>query len=168
MIYSDHFQLADQYLDHIDSVINNIDDSFIQSRYTGFLAISAITVYELAIKAIFLEFAQKKHTVLANFTEAFFEKLNGQIKAPDLKDKYARKFGEKYQKRLTRKLKEKEKEILRKDKISILTCYGNLITWRNGFAHGGLLPSTATYAEVKKSYTYGKLVIECLAETMRR
>jgi hypothetical protein len=168
MTYSDHFRLADDYLAHIDPVISSIADPFIQSRYTGFLAVSAVTVYELAIKNIFYEFARTKHIVLANFTEAFFGRLNGRIKTSDLMDNYVKKFGEKYRRRLSSRLDNKEKEILRKEKASIRTCYGNVITWRNTFAHEGVLPINATYEEVKRSYNYGKLVIDCLAETMRR
>ena len=50
----------------------------------------------------------------------------------------------------------------------IRSAYGNLITWRNDFAHEGRVNSTATYAEVVQSYEDGKEVIRCLAETMHR
>ena len=54
MTYSDHFQLADDYLAHLDKTMGSISDPFILSRYTGFLAVSAVTVYELGIKTIFI------------------------------------------------------------------------------------------------------------------
>jgi len=168
MAYTDHFQLADSYLNHIDSVIGAIADPFIQSRYTGFLAVSAVTVYELAIKAIFIEFAAGKHKVLANFTNVYFERINGRIKIDTLKEEYVKKFGEKYMKRFVRKLNEKESEILRLNHASLKTCYGNIVTWRNNFVHEGIVPTNATHDEVKKSYHCGKYVIHCLAETMRR
>jgi hypothetical protein len=60
MPYVDQFQLADDYLAHLDAVIVQITDPFIKSRYTGFLAVSAVTVYELAIKSIFIDFAHRK------------------------------------------------------------------------------------------------------------
>jgi hypothetical protein len=50
MPYTDHFTLADDYITHLDAVIGGITDPFINSRYTGFLSVSAVTVYELALK----------------------------------------------------------------------------------------------------------------------
>ena len=112
MDYKDHFALADDYLAHVDSVIGTISDPFIKSRYTGFLAVSAVTVYELAIKAIFIKFAEQKHRVLGNFAGAYFERINGRIKADVVKGEYIKKFGEKYVKRFERTLDSKEREIL--------------------------------------------------------
>jgi hypothetical protein len=49
-----------------------------------------------------------------------------------------------------------------------LASYGNIITWRNQFAHEGIIPTTATYDEVKKAYHIGKNIIDCLAVAMKR
>jgi len=65
-------------------------------------------------------------------------------------------------------LEKKEKEYFRSQGISILSSYANIIVWRNQFAHEGIIPSTATYDEVKKSYELGKNVVDCLATAMRR
>ncbi len=48
MAYHDHFKLADDMISHLDSVIGGITDSFVTSRYVGFVAVAAVTVYELA------------------------------------------------------------------------------------------------------------------------
>ncbi len=168
MTYLNHFRLADNYIAHLDTVIGSITDPFIKSRYTGFLAVSAVTVYELAIKTVFVEFAEKKHKVLGNFTNAYFERINGRIKTHDLKNRYVAKFGDKYLKRFKSKLEKKERDILRSEGSSIKASYGNIITWRNEFAHEGKIPSTPTYEEVRKSYMPGKYVIECLADSMSR
>jgi len=168
MTYSDHFQLADNYLNHIDSVIGAIADPFLQSRYSGFLAVSAVTVYELAIKTIFMNFAVGKHKVLASFASEYFDRINGRIKIDVLKKDYVKKFGEKYVTKFDRKLDAKESELLRAEHTSLKTCYGNIVTWRHSFVHEGIVPVHATYDEVKKSYHYGKNVIHCLAEAMRR
>ena len=55
MAYQDHFKLADDMISHLDSVVGGITDSFVTSRYVGFVAVAAVTVYELAIKEIFYE-----------------------------------------------------------------------------------------------------------------
>ncbi len=59
MSYDDHFKLADDMIDHLNTVIDSISDPFIKSRYTGFVAVASVTVYELAIKEIFFECARK-------------------------------------------------------------------------------------------------------------
>jgi hypothetical protein len=168
MPYSEHFQLADDYIRHLDSTIGAISDPFIQSRYTGFLAVSAVTVYELAIKTIFVDFSEKKHRLLKNFTSAFFERINGRIKTDIIKKEYVSKFGDKYVKKFQENLQKKEQEVLARDRVSVLTSYKNIIEWRNQFAHEGIIPSTATYDEVKKAYNIGKHVIDSLADSMRR
>jgi hypothetical protein len=168
MAYSDHFQLADDYIQHLDTMMVSIGDPFIKSRYVGFLAVSAVTVYELAMRTIFIEFAEKKHKVLKTFTSEYFERINGRIKTKIIKEEYVSKYGDKYLRKFDKCLKKKEEEILRSESASVLTAYGNVITWRNQFAHGGVIPSTPTYEEVKKAYHLGKNVIDCLAWAMRR
>lgn len=167
MPYSDHFKLADDYIVHLDAVMATIHDPFIKSRYTGFLSVSAVTVYELAIKDIFKEFANKKHKVLGNFTSAYFYRINGRIKIDDLKRDYLPKFGDKYLQKFLKKLEEKEKEILRSAGVSVKSSYGNIVTWRHHFAHEGKIPTTPTYDEVKRSYSTGKELIHCLSNSMK-
>lgn len=168
MAYSDHFQLVDDYIRHLDTLMGAISDPFLKSRYVGFIAVSAVTVYELAIKSIFIEFAEKKHKVLKNFTSVYFEKINGRIKTDIIKNDYISKYGDKYVKKFDYYLKKKEAEILRHESASISAAYGNIITWRNQFAHEGIVPSTPTYDEVKRAYHLGKNIIDCLAAAMKR
>jgi len=132
------------------------------------LAVSAVTVYELAIKTIFAEFATKKHKVLKNFTDEYFDRINGHIKTKTIKDDYIKKYGDKYVKQFEKHLASKETEILQAQGVSMLTAYGNIILWRNQFAHAGIIPSTPTYEEAKKAYYLGKNIIDCLALAMRR
>ena len=168
MSYVDHFKLADEMIDHLDSVIHGITDPFISSRYVGFVSIAAVTVFELAIKDIFFEFGNKKHKVLGNFTYSYFERINGRIKMKIIREDYLKRFGEKYVKRFKSKTAEAEKTYLTTQGISIMNSYNNIIEWRNQFAHEGEIPSTVTYDEVTSSYNAGKKIIECLAETMYR
>lgn len=168
MSYTDHFRLADDYVAHLDVVIGTISDPFIKSRYSGFLAVSAVTVYELAIKNVFIEFASQKHKILGSFTSGYFQRMNGRIRVQFVRDEYVKKFGEKYVKRIRKGLDKCEKDVLRRDAESVTSCYENIITWRNDFAHEGRIPATATYEEVRKAYTFGKQVIHCLATAMHR
>lgn len=167
MTYLTHFQLADDVITHLDSVVGSIADPFIQSRYIGFVAIASATVYELAIKDIFCGFSEKKHKVLGSFVNSYFERINGRIKTRIIKQDYIPRFGDKYLKKFKRNIDKKEKEYLRNQGVSILSSYNNVIEWRNQFAHEGQIPSTVTYAEITKAYKTGKAVIECLAESMR-
>lgn len=165
MAYSDRFIPADELINHLDSVVTGVSEEF-KSRYVGFLAISIVTVYELALKDIFCEFAAQKHKVFGNFTTSYFDQINGRIKIRNIKEEYLKKFGQKYLDRFEKKLEKLEKTTLASDGTSIKSSYGNIITWRHSFVHQGNIP--ATYDEVKKSYRYGKLVLSCLADCMSR
>ncbi len=153
---------------HLDSVTSQIEDPFILSRYVGFVSVAAVTVYELAVKEIFIDFAKKKNKVFGTFTNAHFDRINGRIKNSDLKNEYIKKFGKKYLIRYQKKLDKEETEHLRNFGTSIESSYANIITWRNEFAHEGKITSTVTYQEVVSSYKTGKKLINCLAETMNR
>jgi hypothetical protein len=170
MAYSDHFKLTDDLILHLDTVLAPIGDHdpFIESRYTGFLAVSSVTVLELALKNIFLDFADTKHAVLGNFCAQYFEKINGRIGLKPIKEDYLAKFGSKYQKRFDARIEKLEQQHLRTVGASIKASYGNLITWRNAFAHEGTVPANASYAEVKRAYECGKEILHCLAGCMRR
>lgn len=168
MAYTDHFQLADDIINHLDSVVCDIDDSFISTRYIGFVSVSAVTVYELAIKEIFINFAEKKHSVFGSFVDSYFNRISGRIKYETLWTDYVKRFGDKYVNRFRLRVKKADENSIKEDGISILNSYNNVIVWRNQFAHEGKLPNTATYAEVVKSYHSGKTVIDCLSESMYR
>lgn len=115
-----------------------------------------------------IQFAKKKHKLLGNFTEAYFDRINGRIKLKVITDDYIGKFGTKYQNRFRQNIKNKSKEYLQLNHRDITSSYANLITWRNDFAHEGRVNSTTTYQEVIQAYSDGKEVIHCLAASMTR
>jgi hypothetical protein len=166
--YSDHFRLVDDLVDHLNTVIPGIVDPFIVSRYSGFVAVAAVTVFELAIKDIFCDFGARKHQILGAFTRKFFDRINGRIKYETIHRDYVSKFGDKYVKRFKGKMNKAEKEYFNVCRKSIFASYNNLIVWRNSFAHEGQMPTQATYAEVVDAYSTGKKLVECLAVSMRR
>lgn len=168
MSYSNHFKLADDMITHLNSSISQINDPFILTRYVGFVSVAAVTVYELAVKEIFIDFAEKKNKVFGTFTSSHFDRINGRIKNRDIKNEYVKKFGEKYLNRYKKMLDKEENMHLRTTGTSIKSSYANIITWRNQFAHEGKITSTVTYQEVVNSYETGKKLINCLAETMKR
>lgn len=166
MTYSDHFKSADQLIQHLDPILENARNPFIEFRYTGFLAVSSVTVLELAMKQVFLEFSEATNEVLKNFCEEYFDRINGKIDLDSIRKKYAKKFGKKYQDEFDKKLEVIECKVLEKDRVSMRAMYGNLITWRHAFVHEGVMPQNATYSEVKRAYGYGKMVMGCLSEAM--
>ena len=168
MAYTSHFDIADYMINHLDSIVGSNSDDFMSSRYIGFVSVSAVTVYELALKEIFIEFAKKKHNVFGIYAKSHFDRINGRIKTSQIKDDYVKKFGNRYLKKYQCKIKETEELFLRSHRKSVLNSYNNLITWRNDFAHEGHIPNTVTFNEVVSSYTLGKEVIRCVAETMTR
>ena len=167
MPYQSRFQPADDLITHLNPIVGGMADPFIVTRYVGFVAVAAVTVYELAIKDIFIDFATGKHKILGTFTESFFDRLNGRIRIADIREKYIPKFGDKYLTRFERKLDAIEKSSLAQFGISIRSRYGNLITCRHDFAHQGIISATMTFPDVIDAYESGKAVIHCLGATMR-
>ncbi|WP_146750215.1 HEPN domain-containing protein [Komagataeibacter rhaeticus] len=168
MTYTDRFVQVEDYLAHLDPMMASISDPFVQGRYIGFIATSAVTAYELAIKDIFYAFADKKNSVLGNLTRARFSRLNGKIKLDDLKREHVKSFGEKYLVRFKRNLEIADDAYVRVHRNSPKTAYNNVITWRHTFVHEGEPPNTTNYPEIKKNYLAGKEVIHCLFRTMVR
>ena len=167
-MYSDHFKHADDIVNHLNTIVPSLTDPLLQAKYAGFVTVAAVTVYELAIKNVFIEFGTKKHKVLGNFTESFFNRINGRIRIDAIKKDYIMRFGEHYKKRFDKNLDKTSKEYLNKNKRDIRSSYSNLIIWRNEFAHQGKVSTTATFSEVVQSYEDGKEIIHCLADTMVR
>lgn len=168
MVYHNHFQHADDIVAHLDQIMPSITDPLLKAKYVGFVSVAAVTVFELAVKEIFIEFARTKHKIFGHFSESFFDRINGRIKLKIIKDEYIPKFGNKYTKRFQKKIDLKSKQYLREHRRDIKSSYGNLVTWRNSFAHEGRINSTTTYREVVQAYQDGKEVIRCLAESMTR
>lgn len=166
MPYTDRFIATDNLIAQLRPVIGAINDAAILSSYAGFLSVSSVTVFELAIKDIFIEFASKKHKVFGVFAEKIFKQINGRIKLPDLRDKHIRTFGDNYLKKFDKILKAREQAVLTASHTSISTLYSNIILCRHEFVHQG--NTTLTTNEVINSYELGKEVIHCLNDTMRR
>ena len=166
MAYTDNYVSADQTIGHLAAIIGTVDLA-IRAQYTGFAAVCAITVYELALKEVFCEFARKKHLGYGHFVERYFRRINGNITMRSIKDEYLPRFGDKYLNRFNTLLT-KQEQLHLQQQVSVKSSYGNLITWRNEFAHEGRVPTNATFQEVQRSYERGKVVIECLALALRR
>ena len=166
MAYADRFIATDNLIIHLKTAIGTITDPAIQANYAGFLSVSSVTVYELAIKDIFFEFASKKNKVFGAFVEKRFRQLNGRIKISDLKGEHIKPFGDKYLKKFENILQAKESHFFSTLKISIPTDYGNLITCRHKYVHGGY--PTLTMNEVINCYNSGKEILHCLDDSMKR
>jgi hypothetical protein len=130
--------------------------------------VSAVTVYELAIKDIFYAFSDKKHLVIGEFARARFDQLNGRIKLGSLRDEHIKMFGTKYVSKFDKLLAKKETAMLKSGKGSPSASWGNIIAWRHRFVHQGLAPSSTNYNEIKNTYERGKEVIHCLDKAMCR
>ncbi|GAA5627290.1 hypothetical protein Brsp05_02577 [Brucella sp. NBRC 12953] len=168
MSYTERFLQVEDYLAHLDPMMAGIADPFVQGRYIGFIATSAVTAYELAIKDIFYGFADKKHSVLGNVTRARFFRLNGKIKLEDLRKEHVKSFGDKYLIRFKKNLDAADDAYVRTHGNSPKSAYNNVITWRHTFVHEGHPPNTTNYQEIKLNYLAGKEVIHCLSRTMIR
>lgn len=168
MAYVDRYPLADDLIKHLDCIIVPSMDPFLRTRYVGFVCVSAVTVIELAIRDILIEFAAKKHRVFGAFCQDAYERLNGRVTLKDLRTVHIKRFGDRYLKRFDRLLEGQEGRELAASGRSVASSYGNLITWRHSFAHQGVLPPNASYAEAKQGLELGKQVLQCLDLALQR
>ena len=167
MAYSDKFIPTDNLIARLNPTIIAVTDPDVKTSYAGFLSVSAITVYELAIKEIFINFSDKKNKVFGAVMEASFSKLNGRIKFSDLRGSHIKQFGQKYLDRFDQKIDKLELSSLSlAAPISPKSQYGNLLECRHQFVHGG--SPTLSVNEVIQAYTNGKGIIHCLNATMIR
>ena len=143
-------------------------DPLLQTKYTGFVTVAAVTVYELAIKDIFCEFGRKKHKVLGSFSESYFKRINGRVTLDDIRKKYCGSYGDGYVEKFKKRLDAITLTHLAAHRRDVKSAYTNLIVWRNAFAHEGKVPPTVTYGEVVQAYEDGKQVIHSLAASMVR
>lgn len=168
MALSPEFSQPDLILGHLDGLVASVTDDFIKSRYTGFVAVTAVTAFETNVRAKMIDFCTAKHKVFGNFSEAIFEKTNARIKLDNLRKDYLGRFGAKYLKRFKKKLDAIELTSLRAGKGSVKSSYQNLVQWRHDFVHDGQLPTYANYADARQAYDTGKLVINAFFESLNR
>ena len=158
----DRFQHADDVAAHLHEVITSDTDPLLVMKYVGFVSVAGVTVYELAIKDILIEFARRRHTLFGDYVASALERKNGRIRIDSIKAD-VEKFGSTFKERFSEELEETSRRYLRGSRQDIRMCYGNLITWRHEFAHQGEIRQTsATFPEVTQSYEAGKQVIHCL------
>ena len=167
MSYFEHFNAADFTIQHISKLLHSKTDSFIESRYVGFVCVSAVTAYELSIKKILIAFSKNRDSVFGNYIESIYMRLNGKIGINDLKGLHIKRFGDKYVDIFKDRLEKEQEEFLKIFKLSAIDSYNNLLTWRNEFAHTGSLKTYASLKETVESYNAGKVIIYCLDYAMK-
>lgn len=166
MAYTDRFLPTDNLITNLRPYLVTVSDAAVLSSFAGFLSVSAVTVYELAIKDIFNEFALKKNKVFGHFMQMHLARINGRIQIDDLRKNQVKLFGVKYDSKFDRGLIQKEASYLALHRISIKSSYKNLITCRHDFVHKG--SPTLTINEVIDNYDYGKEIIHSLYDSMKR
>jgi hypothetical protein len=167
MPYADKFVPTDNLIDQLNPIIAGVVDPTVRISYAGFLSVSAVTVYELAIKNVFIDFAIKKNSIFGLVIENHFSKLNGRIKFSELRGTHIKQFGEKYLKRFDKDFKRKEDiSLAAVVPISLMSQYNNLILCRHQFVHNGA--PTLTINEVIDCYNQGKEIIHSLNFAMQR
>jgi len=168
MPYASQFAHADAVMADLARFVPTLTDPQLRLKYIGFATVAAVTVYELAIKDIFIEFAGKKHQVFEEFVKSSFSRINGRIKPSHIKDDYIPQFGAKYVVKYRESLRKQHTTYMRQYRRDFLNSYNNLVTWRHNFVHVGQLPTTVTFQEVLQAYDDGKHLIHCIASAMKR
>lgn len=168
MAYQNHFRLVDDLLHHLDATVGAVTDPFIASRYSGFLALSSATVLELCVKELLIEHASRISPVFGVFVTKSYERLNGRVRIKALKEEHLPRYGTNYVKHFSELVSRTDRLTLSGRGRLISQSYDNVITWRHGFAHEGIVPPHATYGDVRNAYIDSKVVVQCPAKTLAR
>jgi hypothetical protein len=167
MTYSKHFQLVDDVSTHFDAAVNSAG-AFLQSRYVGFYAVAAAAVLELALKEVVVDFARHHHSLFGDYLASRYEKINGRIRLGNITDDHLKPFGTTFQDRFRELLKEADQLSIRESGYSVRLSYEALLICRHQFSHAGSIPETTSYADIKKGFDAGKIVMDCLAKTLNK
>lgn len=160
-MYSKLFVDADAVVAHCKATVQSVPPQ-LQQKYAGFVCVYAVSIYEMAIKEVFIQFCKSQHHLFGSFFESKFEKINARITTRHIKDDFLKHFGQKYVDEFDDIVDSEEVLILRNNRTSMKGSYKNLITWRHSFAHTGSIPSTSTLNDVCNAYEFGKNIIHCL------
>ena len=156
------FTDSDLFVQHLGQITQDVDDS-IAFRYVGFVAVSSVTIFEVAVKKLLIDFAEKRDPMLGRFALITFEKLNAHIQRDNI-ERHLKYFGDDYSENFKRIVDKKEQE--RIGEGSLKGSYKNLLTWRHQFVHAGTLPNQATLQEAIKAYHLGKEVVIALSDVL--
>lgn len=85
MAYDSHFILADDMINHLNSIVGGTTDPFMSSRYVGFVSVSAVTVYELALKEILSILLKINITYSVHIQKAILIELMAELDTTILK-----------------------------------------------------------------------------------
>lgn len=163
MAYTDRFKPADDLFSTFSGTIGIYTDDF-KSKITGFLAVSAVTCYELAIKEILIDFASSKHNEFGNFVANHLSRINGKIQIDNLKE-LIKNFESHYSSDFENQLKSCEQSLPTHEKIAMRSNYKDLILCRHRFIHANNV--TLSFQECRDYYFLGKNVIRALSDTMK-
>lgn len=163
MAYTDKFKPADDLFATFTGTIGIYTDDF-KSKITGFLAVSAVTCYELAIKEILIDFAASRHSEFGNFMTNHLKRINGNIQIDNLKE-LIKNFESHYSSDYENQLKSCEASLPTNQKYAMRTNYKTLILCRHSFIHANNV--TLSFQECKDYYFLGKNVIKALSDTLK-
>lgn len=163
MAYSDKFKDVDAVITGLTPIIPQMSAD-LQSKIVGFLAVNAVTAFELAVKEILIDYANSRHTDYGHFVSEYLSRLNGRISIKDLKEEL-KKYGSQYAATFETKLVTKEQNVRKTGNVDMRSCYQNLLICRHTFVHSSGI--TLTISECIDNYKIGKNVIDALFDTMK-
>lgn len=163
MAYTDRFNDVDALISNLNPIIPSLSFD-VQAKFVGFLAVNAVTAYELAIKEIIEDYASSKHCDFGEYVRCALARINGRIKISDIKGEL-NKFGGSYKGNFETNLVSKEASVLQNTGKSLSACYDNLLTCRHRYVHASVI--TLTIQECVDYYNIGKNVIDALFDSMK-
>lgn len=158
MPHTDRVIPVDDLFQEFNSIVFGFS-SDLQSKITGFMSVSAVTSYELAIKDILIDFASSRHAEFGNFIRKHLSRINGNIQIQQIKD-LIKSFDDNYSTKFENCLCDTESRLDVSQRYRMREDYKNLLTCRHKFVHGGHI--TLSFQECEASFNIGKNIINSL------
>lgn len=138
-----HFNRLEQLVDEMNQFVPAVTGSFVQFRadLAGLLVVSIAATYETCVKETLVTYANGHHAAFGNFAVNNFKKLNSRITIDDLR-KYTLTFDDSINKKFTNLHDTRKKKINDRIGRNIESCYKQILSWRNDFAHAGIRNTT--------------------------
>lgn len=155
----------DAQFTRIDALVNEIQQLVPENNYqnvqfradlAGLLVVAIAATYESCVKETLFAHANSHHAAFGGFTRRNYERLNSRIRLDDLSG-YCTLFDPAIKVRFKDRLRTRKTKLLERVGKNIEVSYGQILAWRNDFAHAGI--RNTTIEEAAQTHRIGKRVL---------
>ena len=151
------------YKEIMASVPNEVQFFEFRADLAGLLVVSMASSYESCVKETLYCYGDHHSPAFGMYTRNLYAKLNSRIDVKDL-FKYAKLCGPSVSRTFRSEFRKEKDRILRFTGHDIETVYGQVLDWRNDYAHAGL--NNTTVEEAFAHHRFAKHVVDVFDKSL--